>query len=284
MRPPSRYRVAATVVFGLGFAAIAGAAPRPADSLAARWREEEREARDASAAGDAALSLGQLHYARGEYRQASVVLTRAAARLSPERKPEARYWAGLAFLALGENAQARAALDEVVRAGGRLRPRAQLGVAYAWDAEERPERAFGVLTSALAQGAGDEAPAVLERYASLADRLHRPRDAKNARTRLKRDFPESLEAARAVARPAPEPSGGPYLVQAGAFVERARADALAGTARRGGFPEAHVVERRGPREVAWVVMLGGWPTPAAATDAATRATRLLGLRAQVVRP
>src|SRR5262249_54550284 len=80
----------------------------------------------------APMVLGQLYYARGEYRRAAETFGRAAARLDPGRKPEARYWAGLAWLALGDANQARAALDEVVGGGGLRHTEAMLAQVQAW--------------------------------------------------------------------------------------------------------------------------------------------------------
>src|SRR5205823_4954281 len=79
-----------------------------ADSLAARLRRDERIAIGPRAAGEAALELGRLHYARGEYRAAAEAFARAAARLDPAHKDEPLYWEGLAWLGLGNPAAARA--------------------------------------------------------------------------------------------------------------------------------------------------------------------------------
>ena len=92
-------------------------ARHPADSLVAPLRRFESEHGHVSEGGEAALLLGQLHYARGEYRQAADAFARAAARLQPARKPEARYWAGLSWIALKDPQQARASLEEVVSSG-----------------------------------------------------------------------------------------------------------------------------------------------------------------------
>src|SRR5437899_10759958 len=82
----------------------------PADSLVAPLRRFEVEHGQGSEGGEAAYVLGQLHFARGEYRQACDAFERAAARLEPERKPAARYWAGLSLPAPKEPEPARAAL------------------------------------------------------------------------------------------------------------------------------------------------------------------------------
>src|SRR2546428_673836 len=75
-------------------------ADRPADSLAIRLQQREATAARPRVAGEAALRLGRLFYARGEYRPAADAFSRAAARLDPGRKSEALYWTGLSWLAL----------------------------------------------------------------------------------------------------------------------------------------------------------------------------------------
>src|SRR5437660_697819 len=52
---------------------------RPADSLVAPLRKFESEHAQAAEAGEAAYVLGELHFARGEYRQACDAFGRAAA-------------------------------------------------------------------------------------------------------------------------------------------------------------------------------------------------------------
>src|SRR5947207_755314 len=96
----------------------------PADSLVVPLRRFENEAPRPSEGAAAAWLLGQLHYARGEYRPAAEAFSRAAARLDPARKPEARYWAGLAWLALGDPGQARAAFEELSKPGSPRRAEA----------------------------------------------------------------------------------------------------------------------------------------------------------------
>ena len=89
---------------------------RPADSLVVPLRRFENEARRPADGARAAMLLGQLYYARGEYRPAAEAFSRAAARLDPAHKPEARYWMGLAWLALGDAGQARAVENPARRA------------------------------------------------------------------------------------------------------------------------------------------------------------------------
>ena len=88
----------------------------PADSLARPLARFETSQHGAVAA-EAALALGRLHFARGEYRQAAAAFARATPRFDPARRGEPRYWAGLAWLGAGEPAAARGALEEAARAG-----------------------------------------------------------------------------------------------------------------------------------------------------------------------
>src|SRR5688572_29225699 len=70
-------------------ASLAGLlAGTPADSLVLPLRRFEADRARAGEAGEAALVLGHLHAARGEYRPAAEAFGRAAARLDPGRKPE----------------------------------------------------------------------------------------------------------------------------------------------------------------------------------------------------
>src|SRR5207248_2496297 len=57
----------------------------PADSLVAPLRRFEIERGTLREAGEAAMLLGRLHFARGEYRQAADAFARASARLDPSR-------------------------------------------------------------------------------------------------------------------------------------------------------------------------------------------------------
>jgi len=66
------------------------------DSLAAPLARLEARRSRPGVQAQAALLLGQLYYARGEYRPAADAFARASARFDPSRKDEARYWAGLA--------------------------------------------------------------------------------------------------------------------------------------------------------------------------------------------
>ena len=136
-------------------------ASHPADSLVQPHRRFEIEHGHARDGGEAALALGRLHFARGEYRQAADAFARAAARLDPSQKHEARYWTGLSWLGLREPTQARAALEEVARSPSPRRADAMLGVALAWELAGRPERAFEELGQLLERDPGEAGPAAL---------------------------------------------------------------------------------------------------------------------------
>ncbi len=262
-------------------------ASRPPDSLVAPLRKFELEHAQGSEGGEAAYVLGQIHFARGEYRQACAAFGRAGARLEPDRKPHARYWAGLSWLALKQPEQARLALDEVAQSDVSLRPAALLGVALAWELSDRPEQALQALEGVLSHTPGEAGPAALERQIALADRLARPEVARRARNRLRRDYPRSIEAARVsipavVTAPSPGP-GGTVTVQIGAFTDAARAKSLAESAQRGGFPAAQVIVRGEGDARVHVVTLGVFSTRDEALRAGERAAAELGVTYQVTR-
>ena len=284
------------VLLSLLAAASSGALPSdlrtllaglPADSLVVPLRRFENEHGRGSEGGEAAYLLGQFHFARGEYRQACDAFGRAAARLEPGRKPMARYGAGLAWLALKQPDQARAALEEVVQSSAPLRSRALLGVALAWELSERPERALQALQSVLAGAPGEAGPAALELVIALAERLERPDVARRARERLRRDYPRSIEAAR-IALPeraaAPSPGAdGTVTVQIGAFVDPERARSLAEAAQRAGFPAAQVIVQGEGEARMHLVNLGVFGTREEAERAGERAAATLGVSYRVIR-
>ena len=275
---------ASTPTAPAGLAALL--ASRPADSLVAPLRRFELEHVRASEGADAAFALGELHFARGEYRQAYDAYSRAAARLDPARKPEARYRAGLCWLAIRDAAQARAALEEVAQSSARLRAPALLGLAQAWELAERPDRALETLERLLAQNPGESGPAALERVIALAARFERPDLGRRAGERLRRDYPKSIEAARLTLPPAGAPApgaAGAVAVQIGAFSDPSRARLLADAARRAGFTSVQVVARGEGPQRAHLVRLGTWGSTAEARRAGERATAALGVNYQLVR-
>ncbi|NOT34277.1 MAG: hypothetical protein HOP12_08930, partial [Candidatus Eisenbacteria bacterium] len=86
----------------------------PADSLP-RVLAEMEGATSGPAAAEIAMTLARLQYVRAEYPGAAQSFTRASARLDPARKTEARYWAGLSWLASGDATRAASILEEVGR-------------------------------------------------------------------------------------------------------------------------------------------------------------------------
>jgi tetratricopeptide (TPR) repeat protein len=276
----------------------------PADSLPAPLQRFEA-ARHGEPAAESAFTLGQLHYARGEYRGAAEAFTRAAARFEPERKDEARYWAGLSWLGAGVPGQARSLLEEVARGGSDRAAEAKLGTALCWEASHRSDRALEVLQGLIAGDPGEAAPAALEELASLAIRLGRPEVARRAQQRLIEQYPRSVEAMRAelapaaasvprapkpprsgaaVSRPAPPPAAvqGPFSVQIGAFREPNRANVLAASARRAGFGPVRVsaIEDAGGRLFA--VRVGVYATAEDARAACARVGPALGVACRIV--
>ncbi len=257
----------------------------PADSLIVPLRRLESGRGDPQEQGEAAFLLGQLHYARGEYRPAAQAFLRAAARTDPARKPEARYWAGLSWLALREAAQSRALLEEVAAASGPRRADALLGVALAWEIAGRADRAYDVLEDLLEGVPGEAGPAALARRAALAAALHDADAARRARERLLRDYPGSLEAAEArLHGPAAAPGApsGAVVVQIGAFSDLERARSLVASARDAGFKDAMLITRTQGGATIHTVRLGAFRRIEEARRAGERAAARLGVSYQVV--
>src|SRR5215831_5237249 len=261
-------------------------ATTPTDSLPAALKRLESGARGATVGAQAVMVLGQLHFARGEFREAAAAFGRAAARLDPAAKPEARYAQGLSFLGLGEPTQARSALEEVARTSSLRRIDALLGVAQAWELDRRPERAFETLEPLLDDPLGESGATVLDRIGALAERFDRQDEARRARERLLRDYPRSIEAASArltLAASAPRAAAGTVAVVIGQFVDQSRARSLASEAKRAGFPNAQVVTRGQGLSAIHVVRLGVYMDVAEARQAGDQATRALGVAYDVVR-
>jgi tetratricopeptide (TPR) repeat protein len=257
----------------------------PADSLIGPLHRFEIEQGRGPEGGEAALLTGRLHYARGEYRQAADAFARAAARLDPSQKHEARYWAGMSWLALRDPNQTRAALEEVAQSDSPRRTDAMLGIAMAWELAGRPERALEVLDRLLAGSPGEAGPGALEHLVALADRQHLPERARSAREQLMRDYPRSIEAARAATPAAnvgrPERAGS-ITVQIGVFSSLARARVLANAAQRSGFAGTRVLTRGQGRAVSYTVSLGTYPSTDQAKRAGEQAARRLGVAYRLV--
>jgi tetratricopeptide (TPR) repeat protein len=267
-------------------------ATTPADSLPEALRRFESAHARTPEATEALLTLAQLHYARGAYRPAAECYARAAARLEPAIKPEARYWSGLAWLALSESERARASLDEVAAAPGPRQAAAMLAQAQLWELGQRPARAEGVLTMLLAGDPGEVGPVALERSAALAETQGHVDEARIARERLLREYPRSIEAAaarRAAFSPAtPRASGRPRpgastTVVIGAFVDPTRARSLAAAARAAGFSDAEVVSRGEGFSAIHLVRLGIYPGVAEARKAGAQAEQALGVTFELSR-
>jgi tetratricopeptide (TPR) repeat protein len=262
----------------------------PADSLSGPLRRYEAEHSRTDEAADAAYVLGQLLYARGEYRAAAETFSRAAARMAPARKPEARYWAGLSWLALGDGDQARAALDEVARAGSTRHADALLATAQAWEMSGHPARAIGPLEAAVSGDPGEAGPAALERLIALSERTGNDARTRSARERLISRYPRSMEASAArlsVYTPERDDNAdrraGSLSVVIGSFVSLARARSLAGAARSAGFPDARVVSRGEGAAALHTVRLGVFARAAEARKAGEQATQVLGVTYELVR-
>ncbi len=250
----------------------------PADSVALRlhaWIQ----AHPAGADGvSALLLLGRYEYARGEYRPAAAAFARAGARLEPAKKPEARYWAGLSWFALGDLERARGALEEVARAGGERASDAQLALAQVWEAGGRSDKALEALNALLAGDPGEAGATALAMTFEIATAQHREPEAERAAGRLLRDYPRSLEAARFGQRVVTPPSTqGHIAVRLGAFSEEARARALAAAARRAGFAEVRVIPPSGAGAPLYIVRLGPYADPDQAQQQAERIAERLGI-------
>jgi tetratricopeptide (TPR) repeat protein len=226
----------------------------------------------------ALMRLGQYEYARGEYRPAAAAFARAAARLEPARKPEARYWAGLSWFALGDLERARGALEEVARAGGMRRSEAQLALAQVWEAAGRRDKAREELDALLESRPGEVGATALAMRYEFETALHRDVEAGHAAERLLRDYPKSMEAARLAQRVVTPPSTqGHVAVRLGVFSDATRAQSLAASARRAGFTDVRVIPPSGAGAPLYVVRLGPYADPDQARRQAERVAELLGV-------
>jgi len=263
----------------------------PADSLARPLRQFELDHGHGPEGADAAFALGQLHYARGEYRQAFESFPRAAARYAPERKSEARYWQGLSALGMRDAPQARSALEELAEGNGPRSAEARFGVSIAWEQAGRPDRAREILEPLISGPPSEVTPAALEQLVSLATRQNDAATARRAADRLRHDYPQSVEAMRLpqppkpVESPAAAEAGTPEKVgvQIGAFSESARARALLEDARRAGFNRAEMSAQGQGEARLYVVRIGWFANEAEARKAGERASQGLGVAYRLVR-
>jgi len=299
---PPRRATLAMALLALGLIApavvLAQPAPRtlrdlltrlPADSLPGPLRRYEAAHAADPQAAEAAMLLGQLQYARGEYRRAVETFARAAARLDPERKPEARYLAGLSWLALGEPDQTRSALESVANGVTARRPDALLAMAQAWELAKRPDRAVEVLTGLVSGDPGEAGPAALERLAALAEHTGHADQARKSRERILAGYPRSMEAAaaRLAVFSAPEAAAesrpGAVAVVIGSFVDPARARSLAAAARAAGFAGAQVVSTGQGLAAVHHVRIGVYARHAEARRAGEQAAQALGVEYELTR-
>lgn len=264
----------------------------PADSLVAPLRRFEADHGRAREGAEAAFTLAQLHYARGEYQQAEEAFARAAARYSPDRKPEARFWQGLSALGAGDAVQARSALEEIAQGGSARRSEARYALAEGWVKAGRPERAMEELKTLLAESPGPLEPQALDRLAGLSERLGDAEEAKRATARLQKLRPDAPEVVRRPQPPAPavpvaavEPAvRGNYAIQIGAFADAERARALLASAKQAGFPRAQLVTQGAGGARLYLVRIGGYPNETGARNAGERASRELGVAYRLIRP
>lgn len=284
-KPPARSGPAAPATLDALLAAY------PADSLAAPLRRFEAEHSRTQVGAETAFTLGQFHFARGEYRQAGDAFGRAAARFSPGRKPEARYWQGLSALGQGDAVQARAALEEVAQGGSTRRAEARFALAEAWDKGGRPDRAIEELKALLDDQPGVMTAPALERLAALSHRVGDAEGAKRAEAQLRRAHPASIEATRRTPAAAPAPpvaeagrsEKGRIGVQIGAFGDAARARALLQSARAAGYDKAAVLRQGQGGTELHVVRIGWFPNEEEARRAGERASRDLGVAYRLIR-
>ena len=282
--------LAASLALGAPAGSFARLVPltMPADSLPRLLAELEQHPRPGMTADEAAFLLGELHHARGEYRQAADAFTRAAGRRSGAARGEARYFAAVSLLGAGQVNAAREAFGAAIHDAPARASLAQLGIGQSFEMEHRPDKAFAAYQQAATGDAGEAGPAALERVAALGALLHHENDARHARIQLARQYPASLEAARLAASPAPASAtaSGMVTVRIGVFTERMRALALVEAARKQGFADADATERAGTegRATLWIVRLGRFANADAARIAGEKAERVLGVAWQVQAP
>lgn len=249
----------------------------PADSLARILPAARPEA-------DAQMVLGHLYFARGEYRQAATAFARAGANMDAARRPEARYRAGLCWLALGAHERARAALQEAAVEESRVRAASRLALAQSWEATGRSDRALDELQFLLNDRPGDWTAAALAMQRELALRLHRTATARQAGERLLREYPNSMEATRLrQIIDSPRTAAGSVVLRLGAFADEARARSLAADARRAGFTEVRVIPPSGMGAPLFAVQLGPYADPDEAKRRAELAEEALGVAAEHVK-
>lgn len=262
----------------------------PADSLDGPLKHFESAHGRSVEGADAAFTLGQFHYARGEYKQAAEAFARASARYSPDRKPEARYWQGLSALGLGDPMQARAVLAEVAQTESPRRAAARYALAEAWLRAGRAEPARDELKALLDDRPDEMKSEALERTAELSRRLGDEAEATRATRELEKLNPRAVEPVRKPSPPpvavAPSPAlgeAGRIAVQVGAFSDLARARSLLESAKQSGFPRARLLTQGRGDATLHLVWIGLFPNEEAARTAGERASRELGVAYRLIR-
>lgn len=267
----------------------------PAESLDRALKHFEVAHGRSLESAEAAFTLGQFHYARGEYRQAAEAYARAAARYPPDRKSEARYWQGLAALGQGDATQARAVLTEVAEVESPRRAAARYAVAEAWLRAGRVEPALDQLKALLDDRPDEMRSEALERTAELARRLGNEGEAERATRELEKLSPRAVEPVRkpspppVAAPPAPPPGAASrgevvrIAVQIGAFSDLARARALLESAKQSGFPRARMQTQGRGEATLHLVWIGLYPNEEAARAAGEHASRELGVAYRLIR-
>ena len=240
-------------------------ASQPADSLPQMLVEQSDDP-------ETWMLLGQLHFARGEYRDAGRAFARAGAQLDLARRPRARYLAGLSWMALREFERARAALQEAAVENSPVRAGARLALAQSWEASGRADRAFEELRFLMTEGPGEWGASALAMQRELALHMRRDAAARRAGERLLRDYPTSMEATRMrQIIEMPVSALGTVVLRLGAFADETRARSLAADVRRAGFAEVRVIPPSGVGAPLYVVQLGPYADPEEAEAQADRA-------------
>jgi tetratricopeptide (TPR) repeat protein len=254
--------------------------PGPADTLIAALRQLE----GGDHAGEAALRLGELHYARGEYSQARQAFARAQTHLGEPSRSRARLAEARSWLALGQPSRARETVADLATGEGAVADEAALLVAQSHEREGALVRALGLYERLLNPPRPGANPIALGRAAELYRRLGRPERSRQVEQLLLEHYPESMEAVTARMRQSgmPVPSDASekrdgLIVQIGSFTDAGRARTLASRARQAGFTRAEVVSRGTGAAATHAVQLGIFDTREEAVEAGRRSERLLGV-------
>lgn len=240
----------------------------------------------------AEMELGLHSYALGTYAQASRHFTRAIDLKAPRREEvKARYWLGLARMGSGDFTQSRRELESVKAddAGTGLSDAASLAVADCLRQEGDYTSALSEYTRLTSRSAGsDWLPAALHGAGLCFEKLKRETEARQAFSRLAREFPSSFEATAVRNKlKSPAPAGAQkatasgYTIQAGAFSQEANARKLVATLTEKGITGLSVVkEERGGR-ILFIVYLGEFPTKESAQQKSKELSARLGLSCSV---